>query len=62
MERQAQQARERRKRRPVRPGMKAGATEPSNVPHAAGLVDEEMLEHDPLALIRREVAVMKKLE
>lgn len=63
MERQAQQARERRGRRPVRPGMKAAATEPGKLPQMEeGLVDDEMLEHDPLALIRREVAVMKKLE
>lgn len=58
MERQAQMARERRNRRPL-PGPRLAATEPapSTLP-----VSVEMLEQDPLALIRREVAVMKKLE
>ncbi len=58
MERQAQMARERRNRRPLRPGPKPAATEPP----PSTLVDDDMLEKDPLALIRREVAVMKKLE
>jgi [calcium/calmodulin-dependent protein kinase] kinase len=58
MERQAQMARERRNRRPLRPGPKPAATEPP----PSMLVDDDMLEKDPLALIRREVAVMKKLD
>ncbi|CAK9786665.1 Pkinase-domain-containing protein [Cutaneotrichosporon oleaginosum] len=64
MERQAQMARERRNRRPVlRPGPRGpAATEPPQSAHTAALVSDEMLEKDPLALIRREVAVMKKLD
>ncbi|GMK54409.1 hypothetical protein CspeluHIS016_0109950 [Cutaneotrichosporon spelunceum] len=62
MERQAQMARERRNRRPLRPGPFPAATEPLPSTHTAALVDDEMLDKDPLALIRREVAVMKKLD
>ncbi|TXT11008.1 hypothetical protein VHUM_01759 [Vanrija humicola] len=61
-ERQMKQQRERR-RRPARPGV---AAPPDPAPRPAlsrsSTIDEEALKNDPLALIRREIAVMMKLD
>jgi len=58
-ERQQKAARERRMRRLNRPAeLAAPPAESSRAPS----VDEQTLKEDPLALIRREIAVMKKLE
>lgn len=60
-ERQQKAARERRLRGPLRPGAAKLAAPRPDISRGNS-VDEDMLAKDPLALIRREIAVMKKLE
>ncbi|KAL1410134.1 hypothetical protein Q8F55_004137 [Vanrija albida] len=59
-ERQMKQQRERR-RRPARPGA-PNVPPPRPALSRSTTIDEEALKNDPLALIRREIAVMMKLD